>query len=417
MLRVQGLKRMAGSLERRLANRLLRAVCSILVAVAVLIPKRKTLVLFGDRLGDHYADNSRHLFEWMLAHRKDIDAVWVSRKRTVLDSLKRSGRAAVDSRSLRGRWLLSRASVGIVTCRLADIALDEASIPGSLKVVFLTHGKSVKGTCLASRDPAASANWRRRLPRFSEVTRFAIATSPFTAELTEASYGVRAVVTGYPRNDILLSGSEASTALWKEFVGGQAYDKVVLYGPSWRHGRTPARFFPFGDFDRASLFDFLKSRRLLLLLRPHVEDLFQFPTLRAFINDLTAEDGSVRSASHDVFPDVSMLLHFVDVLISDYSSLYHDFLLLDRPLMFVPYDYDEFEQRDGFMYDYFEHLPGPAVTTFRDFCRHLDLLCLGDDPFRAKRQALRDMVHTYRDSGSRERVAALLDRVLQGDGG
>jgi len=379
-----------------------------------MIPKKQSLVLFGNRRGDYYADNSRHLFEWMLAHREDVDPVWVTRSEAVVRQLKQSRLPVARLSSLRGLWLLSRARVAFLTCRLEDIAMDESFIPESLKVIFLTHGSpGVKGIALALRDPKESAMWRRMLGRFHSVTNCAIATSPFMAQLTEKCWGVRAEVTGYPRNDILLSPTEAAKVAWESYLAGARFRRVVLYAPSWRHEREPTRFFPFADFDRAGLFDFLRRHEMLLLLRPHAEDMRRYPEVKSFINDLVSDGGSVRSVSHDVYPDVDTLLPFVDVLISDYSSLYHDFLLLDRPLMFVPYDYEEFSRRNGFMYDYFENLPGPAVQSFRDFCQHLDSLSHGEDPFRNNRQALRDKVHTYKDANSCERVAALLDRVLQ----
>jgi CDP-glycerol glycerophosphotransferase (TagB/SpsB family) len=407
----RGLRQRARTAVRSRGDRLLRRVGRVLVTLSPLIPKKKSLVLFGNRAGDYYMDNSQHLFEWVLVNRKDIEAVWVTRSDEVLRLLKKSGKAVVNSRSLRGIWLLSRAAAALITCGLDDIAFDQAAIPPSLRVIFLSHGKSVKATAQASRDLEALASWKRCLHKFHSVVRCAIATSPFTAKLTEDARGVHTEVTGYPRNDVLLSPTEAVKARWREFLSQSRFEKVVLYGPTWRRWE-PTQFFPFGDFDRASLLDFLQSRRILLLLRPHMEELRRYRAVRALVDDLTTSV-SVRRASTDVFPDVCTLLPFVDVLVSDYSSLYHDFLLLDRPLMFVPYDYDVFSRRPGFMYDYLAHLPGPAINNFREFCSHLDSLCRGEDPFRDKRRALRDRIHTYQDSKSCERVAGLLDRVLQ----
>ena len=84
---------------------------------------------------------------------------------------------------------------------------------------------------------------------------------------------------------------------------------------------------------------------------PHVQDL-RYPALRAMLEALAAHPDCVRLATHEQLPDVNSFLPFVDVLITDYSALYHDFLLLDRPILFVPYDYEEFEQQNGFLYDY-----------------------------------------------------------------
>ena len=52
----------------------------------------------------------------------------------------------------------------------------------------------------------------------------------------------------------------------------------------------------------------------------------------------------IISANQDKFEDVMELLKYVDVLITDYSYIYIDFLLLDRPIIFLPYDIDDYQQ-------------------------------------------------------------------------
>ena len=66
------------------------------------------------------------------------------------------------------------------------------------------------------------------------------------------------------------------------------------------------------------------------------------------------------SAEGDIYP----LLKYTDILITDYSSIYFDFLLLNRPILFFDYDYDEYSSNmNGFVYDYQETAPGPKVTS------------------------------------------------------
>ena len=51
---------------------------------------------------------------------------------------------------------------------------------------------------------------------------------------------------------------------------------------------------------------------------------------------------------HSVVPSVNDLLPVCDCLICDYSALYHDFLLLDKPLIMVPYDMEKILKERGF---------------------------------------------------------------------
>ena len=132
--------------------------------------------------------------------------------------------------------------------------------------------------------------------------------------------------------------------------------------------------------------------------------------LAAFGADVIRVEDPVRQGTWDI---LRMMLPFVDVMISDYSSVYHDYLLLDRPLLFTPYDYEEFERQQGFLYDYFETLPGPAVYTFSEFCDELGAALNGEDRYSDRRAALTEKIHTYRDAESRRRVSDLVTKALQ----
>ena len=62
--------------------------------------------------------------------------------------------------------------------------------------------------------------------------------------------------------------------------------------------------------------------------------------------------------------DVSALLSGVDLLITDYSSVFFDFALLDRPVVFYPYDLAEYRRRESgtFTYPYESLLEGRSVS-------------------------------------------------------
>jgi CDP-glycerol glycerophosphotransferase (TagB/SpsB family) len=109
------------------------------------------------------------------------------------------------------------------------------------------------------------------------------------------------------------------------------------------------------------------------------------------------------------------VLPFVDVLISDYSSIYHDFLLLDRPIVLIPYDYEEFARTQGFMYNYFANLPGPAVKSQKEFLQSLEDVLEGRDPYADKRRALQQLIHTHVDAGACRLVVDIIDERLGTD--
>jgi CDP-glycerol glycerophosphotransferase (TagB/SpsB family) len=104
-------------------------------------------------------------------------------------------------------------------------------------------------------------------------------------------------------------------------------------------------------------------------------------------------------------PDVNDLLPAVDILITDYSSIYFDFLLLDRPMIFSCHDLEEYIRDRGLMMDYDLNTPGPKVRTAEQFLEQLELTLRGDDPARGLRGKLREKFHRFPDAHSAERIA------------
>lgn len=379
-------------------------------------PKNRRLVLFGALNGNYYGDNARHLFEWVVANHDEIEAVWITRNKVVLHQLKAANLPVVMANSWQGFWLLCRANTAVFTNSFRDFSLSDEVVPDSIRLLALRHGRSVKRVRFARKDHRLDAHEATQRAREGRLIKYAISTSEFISDIQEECLQIgreKHVITGYPRNDYLFTAAaQPNPAIAPLLDDGK---KVILYGPSWRHGRVPTQFFSFADFDETQLVDFLRRHNYLLLLRPHVNDLKKYPSTRQFLQQLARYSDCIRLATHDQVADVNSLLPYVDLLISDYSALYHDYLLLDRPILLIPYDYEEFERQNGFLYDYYENLPGPAITTFDQFCHYLARLSNGEDPHQHPRRQLRDRIHTFQDDQSCLRVVQLLQKMVQND--
>lgn len=73
--------------------------------------------------------------------------------------------------------------------------------------------------------------------------------------------------------------------------------------------------------------------------------------------------------------DIQELLMDTDLLITDYSSTYIDYLLLDRPMVFYDFDYQDYLRTDREMYyDYDDVTPGYKAETFGQLLDELDLI-------------------------------------------
>ena len=401
----------------RILVKLLRALkkANLLIAWSVyrFIPKKQSRIVFGAMNGRWYADNSRHLFEWYLRRKPEIDAVWLTASERVFRNLRSEGLPAARMWSWHGVRLLHTASAGYFTHSFRDLAAFQWLMPESLRLIALRHGRSVKRIRFARKNHKLSEAEAKEREKEGRLIHVAISTSSFISNIQEECLRIgldKHMVTGYPRNDCLIDICASQKKSWSEFLTRSNPDMVILYGPSWRHGREPTRFFPFDDFDSIRLFEVLDKHHILLLLRPHKNDL-ENPEVKRFLLSLASENKLVRLCTHDHFPDVNTFLPFVDMLISDFSALYHDYLLLDRPMLFIPYDYDIFEKENGFLYDYFENLPGPAINSFEAFIEHIVSAANGKDEYQKQRSTMIAKVHEHQDANSCERVAQLLDNL------
>ncbi len=106
---------------------------------------------------------------------------------------------------------------------------------------------------------------------------------------------------------------------------------------------------------------------------------------------------------------INELLPLADALISDYSSVAVDYLLLDRPIAFTLDDVKEYEESRGFVFDNInDWLPGKEIYSMEDFYRFVEEIAVGIDSTKEKRGILRDKMHKFHDGLSCSRILKAL---------
>ncbi|MBE0505980.1 MAG: CDP-glycerol glycerophosphotransferase family protein [Marinospirillum sp.] len=386
---------------------------AIVNILSCLVPLNDKRILFGSMNGRFYGDNSKYVYEWLLENRPDLAPVWMTASREVFSTLKERGLPVAYTFSLKGLFYVLSAPLALFTNSLRDISIDPFSIPDRMMLISLRHGRSPKRVRFARLGHKITRLEELERNRESKLVQYVISTSEFISDIQEECLRVgreKHIVTGYPRNDKLFDPEARDRIYFKDFTSDIDYRHVILYAPTWRHGRDPVEFFPFKDFEVKRLIGFLEENKILLLMRPHAGDL-QYKNLNNFLNYLDLSSAYIKISRHDLFPDVNALLPFVNALICDYSALYHDYLLLNRPIIFVPYDFDDFSSDNGFLYDYFKYLPGPVVTSLNCFISELKSVATGKDEYSDKRDILKNMVHGYSDDQSTLRVVKVLDKI------
>ncbi|MCP4220690.1 MAG: hypothetical protein GY765_39045, partial [bacterium] len=104
--------------------------------------------------------------------------------------------------------------------------------------------------------------------------------------------------------------------------------------------------------------------------------------------------------------DIYPFLPLADLLITDYSSIYFDYLLLDRPIVFFPYDLETYiNEERGLIFEYDRLTPGPHCFSREELEKEV-FTALVDlkDSYKEKREEIGKLAFTYRDGKSCQRV-------------
>ncbi len=362
-----------------------------------LVPKRRDLLVIGGDDGAAYTGNARVLFEHAVAD-PGWEPYWFSTSRRVLATVAEHhpGRG-VHALGPRALAIGVRSRAALITHSRRDVGLLGYS--RVRRFVQLTHGVGPKTMGYAKQHPDLPS-----LDRETSTYAHLTCSSAFEQTFWERGYLMPPAdlwVTGVPRNDALLSPADPALVADHPVLAG----RTVLYAPTFRDWALLEDYLPVPGMDAGALLEVLERHDATLLVRPHP---YEADAARSTIERV----GSPRvvAAGAGAFPDPVELLKHVDVLVTDYSSIYADFLLLDRPIVFTPVDLADYEGERGFFFRYEDHTPGPKAVTGTDFLAALEDALSGADPWAAERASARALFHAHPDGGACERILERLAR-------
>ncbi|MGZ2368984.1 CDP-glycerol glycerophosphotransferase family protein [Ancylomarina sp. YFZ004] len=370
-----------------------------------LVRKDKRIALFF-LTEKYYYDNSKYLFEYM-REKDDFRAILFTANKTLYKSLQEKFPGEVQyAWSLKGFFLFLRTRNVIISYGISAAPFLPFYLHEKCKyVIYLGHGTPMKKMGLQT-DVWQKYGKRYQMQKYSYMA----GCSPLEQELHKAGFNMDindVWVCGLPRNDYLLSASKDEELTDKHPYLNQ---KVILYAPTWREETQSAEFFPFQDFDSEQLDTFLEKEQAYILLRGHKEDIKRADELSRF--DVSKMKRVIK-ADQDLFPDVYELLPYVDVLLTDYSSIWIDYLLLDRPIIYIPYDLEEYKKTKGLFLEFEKNTPGFKANNYKEFEHQIKTYLQKPTEHAGWRKDIRDMYHKYQDGNSCHRVYNMIKELNQ----
>lgn len=380
-------------------NPIIRSVAHTVISiihrvVGYLIPIDKNKVFF-DSFPD-YSDNCRALSDYLIKY-TDYRIYWA------VNQIPQNG---YDKRV---HFVLKHNKCNYIYHTLSSRYLFSThsafawAIPKRNIYTCLWHGTPAKKICLLQNS--SNIYYLRNCTFFT-------AASDYAKGIYINAFG-RAVddilVTGYPRCDLLFQESDS---LIKLGIEKSDSDRLILYLPTFRQpiGASYSDsskniyeddFIIFSDPDDIYKWnEFFKQKNILFIVKPHPSDsnIINFAGLsniRVISNNLLQEN------------DVQLysLMHYADAIVTDFSSVYFDYLLLNRPIGFIISDIDEFKKNRGSIVENpLEIMPGHRILSKEDFIIFCQDVISGNDNWISERTKIQSLFNLYIDGNACERV-------------
>ena len=174
-------------------------------------------------------------------------------------------------------------------------------------------------------------------------------------------------VTGLPRYDLLKSSYSVDKFLQrqKDKLNNIILNKkFILYAPTFRE-KNDSAFDQICNEEWVRLNELLEKSDIILGLRPHSYDNKKPPII-------TEKMTHIVWLSQEEFTESNLILQFVDFLVVDFSSIWIDYLLLNRPILGFAKDFEHYcDNERGFAHNFEETFPDLFAHNFDDFIVNL----------------------------------------------
>ena len=341
----------------QVANFLWNSMRGFMGFISVFIPVNQKSIIFSSLGGRKFDDSPKALYdricEMDIFH--DWKLVWAF---VELDkySLPRGEKVKIDTFSFFKTLLTTHVWIG-------NSEVDRGIRLYSSKYVRVEtwHGTPLKKICGEENETSVEkANSTRHI----DDTTIRCAQSEFDRDIFARIFSASKesiLLSDLPRNDSLLKYSNEKIKRIKESLGIETGKKVILYTPTYReylmNEERKSEIVPPIDFEK---WETALGKDHVLLIRAHyvVSESLNLP-----------DNGFIKDVSN--YGCLNDLYVIADMMISDYSSTFFDYAILDRPMFCFAYDMEEYCRRRGLYLNLETELPCPIDKDGESLLNHI----------------------------------------------
>ncbi len=209
----------------------------------------------------------------------------------------------------------------------------------------------------------------------------------------------------HPRTDVLFKS-------WPNYDFGE-YQKMIIWTPTYRkywktrwgmgaQVENEDRLLPIIPLDRfAEVNAHLKEIGVKVVIKLHPMQSLEQYNLVEMDHFILMSDKDFKSRGMDLYKFMTQC----DAMITDYSSIYWDYLVLDRPIGFTEDDAEDYGKGRGFIMDDPEkYKPGMKLKTIDDFYKFVNDLAAGVDDYKEQRKEMNEYGNPVTDGQSCRRA-------------
>ena len=320
---------------------------------------KENVIVFESSMFRNYTGNPRYIYEEFVRQGLDqkFEIYWVFKNPKDIDLDKIPGNFKVLTYKTMPFFKIYSAAAFIVS---------DSRLPRYLrknrkcKYIQTWHGTPLKKLALdmEALDMGGSTNidkYHRNFRKSIASWDYLLSQNSYSTKIFRSCFDFDKTIieVGYPRNDKLLNTTASQIYELKRQMGLPLNKKVILYAPTWRDNQ----FYKLGEYKFANQVDFDALRdaisdEYVMIVKYHylIKDSVDWSKYEGFVYQFGEEC------------DIADLYLVSDMLMTDYSSVMFDYSVLNRPIVFYTYDYDEYmNDLRGFYFDFKEEAPGPLV--------------------------------------------------------
>ncbi len=343
--------------------------------ITEIIPMKNQILL--ESIPD-FSDNTYNFYLELLKndYQKKYKIIWITQKEEIAPEFKRDDvfyfneyRKGIFTK-IKLHWLINRSKY-IVTCNRFYKRKNRKQV-----ILFLNHGMPLKDCT--------------RLKMNYNDSNISICSSKFFLNELSAIAGIdkeKLVIMQPPRNDGLFDASIDA----KRIMGfGNA--KVIAWLPTFRkmstYNRNDSKFdMPLGipilysEEELNKLNKYLRKINVILVLKPHPAQDLSVLKAKLYSNFKILYNSDLDKKKITLY----QLLGQCDGLITDYSSVYYDFLITKKPIGLTVDDIKEYGEGLGLAYDYFKTIKGHYIYELKDLYKFVDNISNENDEYKNDR--------------------------------